>query len=124
MDKESRIQQDCIKWFRNNYCLKHHGPQLVMFSVPNEGKDLFEQLKKKATGLMKGVSDTVIVFPGKTVYCEFKDEKGKQRPDQLLFQEKVEKLGHEYWLIRDKDTFQVKVWNELNNNELYNNEKL
>ena len=62
LDTESRIQQDCIRYFRNMYCLKHHNPQMVMFSVPNEGKDLREQLKKKATGLMKGVSDTIIMF--------------------------------------------------------------
>ena len=87
-----------------------------MFSVPNEGKDLLEQIKKKATGLMKGVSDTIIVFHEKTVYCEFKDEKGKQKPDQILFQDKVERLGHEYWLIRDKETFKEKVLSELRNN--------
>lgn len=118
MDKESRIQQDCIRWFRNNYCLKHHDPQLVMFSVPNEGKDLFEQLKKKATGLMKGVSDTVIIFPGKTVYCEFKDEKGRQRPDQALFQEKIERLGHDYWIIRDEKSFKEVVLNEFKKEKL------
>ena len=73
LETESRIQQDCIRYFRNMYCLKHHKPQLIMFSVPNEGKDLREQLKKKATGLMKGVSDTVIVFPNMVVFCEFKD---------------------------------------------------
>ena len=44
LDTESRIQQDCIRYFRNMYCLKHHNPQMVMFSVPNEGKDLREQL--------------------------------------------------------------------------------
>lgn len=111
---ESRIQQDSLKWFRNSFCLKHHSPQLVMFSVPNEGKDLLEQLKKKATGLMKGVSDTIIVFQGKTVYCEFKDEKGKQKPDQILFQEKVERLGHEYWLVRSEEEFKELVLKEIN----------
>ena len=44
LETESRIQQDCIRYFRNMYCLKHHKPQLIMFSVPNEGKDLREQL--------------------------------------------------------------------------------
>lgn len=105
LDTESRIQQDCIRYFRNMYCLKHHNPQMVMFSVPNEGKDLREQLKKKATGLMKGVSDTIIIFPNKVVFCEFKDLKGKQRPDQKLFQEKVILLGHDYWIVRSIEEF-------------------
>ena len=95
------------------YCLKHHKPQLIMFSVPNEGKDLREQLKKKATGLMKGVSDTVIVFPNKVVFCEFKDLKGKQRPDQKLFQDKIILLGHDYWIVRSIKEFKELIEKEI-----------
>jgi|TARA_R100001163_G_scaffold60587_1_gene49996 hypothetical protein len=113
LDTESRIQQDCIRYFRNMYCLKHHKPQMVMFSVPNEGKDLREQLKKKATGLMKGVSDTIIIFPNKVVFCEFKDLKGKQRPDQKLFQEKVILLGHDYWIVRSIEEFKHLIEKEI-----------
>lgn len=113
LDTESRIQQDCLRWFRNNHCLKIHDPQLVMFSVPNEGKDVVEQMKKKAIGLMKGAADTIITFKGKVVFCEFKDLVGKQKPEQIQFQEKVEKLGHEYWLVRDLDTFKELVINEV-----------
>jgi hypothetical protein len=110
---EARIQQDSIVWFRNNYCLKHHIPQFVIFSVPNEGRDVVEQMKKKATGMLKGVSDTIIVLKNKTIYCEFKDNKGKQKPDQIMFQIKVTELGHEYWLVRSLEEFQLKVWDEL-----------
>ena len=113
LETESRIQQDCIRYFRNMYCLKHHKPQLIMFSVPNEGKDLREQLKKKATGLMKGVSDTVIVFPNKVVFCEFKDLKGKQRPDQKLFQDKIILLGHDYWVVRSIEEFKELIEKEI-----------
>ena len=113
LETESRIQQDCIRYFRNMYCLKHHKPQLIMFSVPNEGKDLREQLKKKATGLMKGVSDTVIVFPNKVVFCEFKDLKGKQRPDQKLFQDKIILLGHDYWVVRSIKEFKELIEREI-----------
>ena len=113
LETESRIQQDCIRYFRNMYCLKHHKPQLIMFSVPNEGKDLREQLKKKATGLMKGVSDTVIVFPNKVVFCEFKDLKGKQRPDQKLFQDKIILLGHDYWVVRSIKEFKELIDKEI-----------
>lgn len=113
LETESRIQQDCIRYFRNMYCLKHHKPQLIMFSVPNEGKDLREQLKKKATGLMKGVSDTVIVFPNKVVFCEFKDLKGKQRPDQKLFQDKIILLGHDYWVVRSIKEFKELIEKEI-----------
>ena len=98
LDTESRIQQDCIRYFRNMYCLKHHNPQMVMFSVPNEGKDLREQLKKKATGLMKGVSDTIIIFPNLL---------------QKLFQEKVILLGHDYWIVRSIEEFKHLIEKEI-----------
>ena len=109
MKTEGRIQQDCVKWFRNNFGLKIHAPQLVIFSVPNESSDLVETMKKKAIGLLSGAADTIIVFQDSVVFCEFKDGKGRQSPKQKDFQEKVEKLGHEYWLIRDQETFEEKV---------------
>lgn len=113
MKTESRIQQDAIIWFRNNYCLKHHDPSYIIFSVPNEGRDVVEQIKKKATGMLKGASDTIIVLKGKTIYCEFKDAKGKQKPEQIKFEEKVVALGHEYWLVRSLEEFKVMIEKEL-----------
>lgn len=115
MKTEGRIQQDCVRWFRNNYCLKHHDPQLIMFSIPNEGFDVFEQIRKKAIGLMKGASDTIIVFPGKVIFCEFKDGKGRQTETQKEFETKVKALGHDYWLIRNENEFKEAVLLEVNN---------
>jgi len=115
---EARIQQESIQWFRNSYGLKHHDPQFVMFSVPNEGRDVVEQMKKKATGMLKGAADTIIILQGKTIYCEFKDSKGRQQPEQIKFQDKVEKLNQQYWLVRSLEEFQVRVKEELNLEEL------
>jgi hypothetical protein len=102
---EASIQQQCIQHFRNTYCLAHHDPRFLMFSVPNEGKNVLEQMKKKATGMLPGVSDTIIDFGFDIVYCEFKDAKGKQREDQIKFQQRVELMGRKYWLIRSLDEF-------------------
>lgn len=110
---EAAIQQKCIMWFRNTYGLEHHNPQCVIFSVPNEGRDVVEQMKKKATGMLKGASDTVIVMPGKTIYCEFKDAVGRQKPEQKKFQAKIEALGHKYWLVRTVEEFIELIENEL-----------
>jgi hypothetical protein len=80
-----------------------------MFSVPNSGQNAKEQLKKKAVGLLPGVSDTIIVIPNKTIYCEFKDSKGIQSPAQKQFESDIKALNHEYWIVRSLDEFIQKV---------------
>lgn len=106
---EAAIQQECVMWLRNNYCLAHHSPRYIMFSVPNEGIDPKEQSRKKAIGLLNGVSDTIIDTGKALIYCEFKDEKGRQTPAQVEFQSRVETLGREYWLVRSLEQFKEMV---------------
>ena len=107
--KESAIQQACYIWFNNTFCLKHHNPRLIMFSVPNEGRNASEQMFKKATGMLAGASDTIIVLEDRVIFCEFKDAKGKQSDKQKDFQERVQLLNHEYWLVRSLDEFKTKI---------------
>ena len=102
---ESKIQQDCIMYFRNTYCLKHHEPRCMMFSVPNEGKNAIEQMRKVQIGMLSGVSDTIIIMPNRVIFCEFKDDKGKQSDKQIDFQNRVELLGFEYWVVRSLEEF-------------------
>lgn len=109
LKSEDKIQQECVMWFRNTYGLNHHNPKLLMFSVPNSGQNAKEQLKKKAVGLLPGVADTIIVLPNKTIYCEFKDEKGIQSPAQIKFEQDIIALGHEYWVIRSLEEFKQKT---------------
>lgn len=110
---EDRIQQESIAWFRNTFCLAHHEPRYLMYSIPNDGKDVMEQMRKKATGMLPGASDTVIDFGFTVVYCEFKDDRGTQKEAQKKFQQRVEALGREYWLVRDLETFKSKVYGIL-----------
>lgn len=109
MNSESRIQQEIVRWFRNNYCLKHHQPRHAIFSVPNEGKNPKEQLKKKATGLMAGVSDLIVLLPGVVLFVECKDEKGRQSQKQIDFEKTVSLLGFDYILVRSLEEFQKKI---------------
>jgi hypothetical protein len=105
MKSESKIQQECFMYFTNTFCLKHHNSRLLMFSIPNESSNAIEQMRKKAMGLIAGVSDTIIVFPNKVVFCEFKTPTGKQSDSQIDFENRVNKLGFEYWIVRDLETF-------------------
>ena len=106
---EERIQFQIVCWYRNNYCLKMHSPQNLIFSVPNDGKDLAEQMRKKSTGLLKGVSDLIIIQPNKVIFVEVKTPTGTQQPNQKDFEKAVNLLGFEYWIVRSLEEFKKKI---------------
>ena len=76
----------------------------MIWSVPTEAtyrnKYYFQGL-----GSMAGVSDVVVMLPNTILFVEFKSKKGRQSEDQKIFQEKAEKLGFEYFVIRSLDDF-------------------
>jgi len=109
MITESKIQQQIVEYYRNTYCLKHHNPRHLIFSVPNEGKNVKEQMTKLATGMMSGVSDLIIIQPNKIIFVEVKTQTGKQSPKQILFQDKVNKLGFKYILTRSLEDFKAQI---------------
>ncbi len=109
MTTEAQIQQKIYIWFNNNYCLSHHNPKCSIFSVPNEGKDVKEQMFKKATGMVSGVSDMIVVIPNKVLFIEVKTPTGKQSPNQLKFQQTVQALGFEYFLVRSLKDFKAQL---------------
>jgi len=78
--------------------------------VPNGGyRTKSEAMKMKATGLVAGVSDLIIVQPDRVIFLELKDTNGRQSNEQKSFQEKVTALGFEYWLIRSLEEFKAKL---------------
>ena len=50
-----------------------------------------------------GSPDIIAVLAGQYIGIEVKDKHGKQSPGQVLFQQKLEKAGGRYLLIRDID---------------------
>lgn len=110
MTPEDVIQQKCVIWFRNNYGLKTHNPRYLLFSVPNSGKDVKEQSYKKATGMMAGVSDLILLMPnGKTIFVEMKTEKGTQSDSQKEFESSVKALDFQYIVCRSLEQFQKEI---------------
>ena len=105
---EESIQVACVKWFRLQY------PNLVIFAVPNGGsRNLYEAKNMKESGTLAGVADLVIVGNGgKVLFVEMKAGKNKQEDSQVLFQNKVEKLGHRYIICRSKEQFmkELDLW--------------
>lgn len=107
MKAENRIQQECVREFRNRYCLAHHSPRYCIFSVPNETKDMRELQTKKQTGLLSGVSDLIVILPNVTLFLECKDDKGTQQPNQKEFEKIVTDLGHYYGVFRSLEEFNL-----------------
>lgn len=105
---ESKLQQQIFEWYNNNYCLKHHSPRGLIFSIPNGGtRNKLEAITMKATGLLAGASDLIIILPnGKLTFLELKTETGKQSDKQIEFEKRVTDLGYEYKLIRNLQEFQ------------------
>ena len=105
---ENKIQQQIYIWYNNNYCLKKHEPQNVIFSVPNGGfRNSKEAMMLQATGLLAGVSDLIILHGNKTIFVEVKTSVGIQSQKQKEFQIKVSKLGYDYYLVRCLEEFKV-----------------
>lgn len=106
---EHRIQQEVVKSIRNRFCLAHHNPRWAIFSIPNDGKSMKEQIRKIATGLMAGVSDLLFIMPERVVFVEIKAPGGVQSKEQIEFQRIVESLGFEYYIVRSVDEFYDKI---------------
>ena len=102
---ENKIQQEIVLWFNNNYCLKHHNPRCMIFSVPNDSINAIETKRKINTGLLRGVSDLIVVLHNKILFVEIKTEKGVQSECQKDFELRIKSLGFEYHLTRSLEEF-------------------
>lgn len=101
------LQSTCVAWFKRSY------PEFLIFSVPNEATHRQSTYYAKS-GVLKGVSDLIIVLPQKTIFIELKAEKGVQRPEQKAFQSKIESLQQSYYLCRTLEGFESIIRTELN----------
>lgn len=94
MKEEATFQKSLVKWFRENY------PDYIIFSVPNEATYPYSN-RYKATGLLIGAPDLVMVLPRHIIFIECKRADGKQKDEQIAFQRKCNQLNHEYYIVRD-----------------------
>ena len=118
---ESKIQQEIVIEVNNKYCLKHHNPQLIIYSIPNgipipippkERARALDLLHK--TGMLNGASDLILQgINGRILNIEVKAET-KQSAAQIDFQNKVENLGGRYILVYSKDDALIKINQNIN----------
>ncbi len=82
--------------------LRHKG--YLVFSVPNDFVSGAKSAGVAITlGMLPGVSDLVVVLPGKVVFLELKTLTGKQSDRQVKFEARVKSLGHSYAVVRSLD---------------------
>lgn len=110
MKREDQIQAEIYKWYNNNFCLASHNPQCIIFSVPNGGtRNIREAILLKATGVVPGVSDLIVIKQNEIIFVEVKTEIGRQSKEQKDFQQNVEKLGFKYILVRSLEDFKQQI---------------
>lgn len=74
------------------------------FAIPNgEKRDVRVGARLKEEGVLPGVSDLVLILPGRVVFVEIKTSTGRLSPAQKAFREAVQGLGHSYVVWRSLD---------------------
>lgn len=100
--KEERLQHEIILIFNKLY--PNH--RFCLFHVDNNSANRVTGARKKALGVVSGVSDLVLLTPHKeVVFIELKTDKGRTTPQQMWFRDNVVSLGYRYEIIRSVDEF-------------------
>jgi hypothetical protein len=95
--KESQIQTAIEQYLR----LMENMGQLVYIKQNSGATKIGERFIRYGKA---GAPDFMVyLLDGRCVHLEVKNEKGKQNPNQLEYQAKIEKLGHRYCIVRSVD---------------------
>lgn len=84
---EYEVQKTFVSWFKLTY------PDYIIFSVVNEGIR-HNGNKLVDSGLLKGITDLVIVTDKQVVFLEMKKIGGKLSAEQVKVHKKLELLGY------------------------------
>lgn len=111
---EGVIQSRCIQIAWNEY------PETrgIYYAVPNENSrgdsNAITGAIRKSYGIVAGVADTYLAMARGGyfgLYIEFKSEIGRQRKEQVEFQQRVEQQGYKYVVVRSVEEWR-KEWDE------------
>lgn len=108
MKTETRIQQECVAWFRNEFA-RQFKPEPIIAHIPNENQQHLVSI-----GLLPGYADLVIhYYPEKTLFIEMKKPGGTQSPSQQKFESRVSQLGFNYYLCDNIEHFKRVCYSQL-----------
>lgn len=99
---ELQLQAQCFTWFWNTF--PEH--RQMLFSVNNNSVNAIKGQQMKQIGVVKGVSDFILITWAKVHFIELKTETGFQKPEQKTFEAKVLIRQHDYYIVRDFKSFQ------------------
>lgn len=114
---EAQIQASAVVWLNNErpetrglfFCVSNENTRSVYES---KRQQLMSGSMRRAMGVVAGVADTILFMPRGKYHAacfEFKTETGRQSDAQIRWQEKVEKEGYYYTIVRSLDEFKEKV---------------
>jgi len=111
---EIQLQAACFKWAWNTFPETRY----LFFSVPNEGnRSLILSQQLKASGLISGIPDMILIRKYSTFGFEFKDgKKGKTSKNQDKVHEVWAENGLNVYIIRNFTEFQG-IFTEIMNYE-------
>lgn len=92
---ELQEQAKFATWFWNTFPSERG----MLHANDNNSYNSIEGARKKALGVVKGVSDFELVGYGSVIFIEFKLPGEKQKPEQIDFMNKVRERGHIYIIV-------------------------
>ena len=105
--QESKLQQECVKWFRYQY------PKRIIFAIPNGGKrGIITASIMKAEGVLAGVPDLFIPEPTKYfsgLFIEMKSDTGKLSRNQIAMLSQLAGRGYHVVICRTVTEFMDSV---------------
>ena len=103
---EEQLQAACTQWFHNTYYLERG----MLHMNDNNSYNRIEGNRKKAMGVVSGVSDLELISDGGVVwFIELKLPEGKQSDVQIDFMNKCRTRGHIYVLIYSLEQFKYLI---------------
>jgi len=106
---EEQLQSKCYLWFHNEFVQERK----MLFHVDNNSWNATIGARKKALGVVSGVSDFILILFIDVVFIEMKIPGGVQSEDQIKFQKMVEARGHKYQIIYSFEQFKDFIRSQL-----------
>ena len=106
---EEKLQAECYKWAVNTYPCLRFG---CLFHVPNGGtRNKREAVVLKATGVVAGVPDLILIHKGITYGIEMKTthKDSKCSDKQIKVHEAWKKQGVDTYIVRTQEEFEELV---------------
>jgi len=100
LKKESEIVREICEHLEKEKWFFWRQNNIPVFGRNNAGQMTWRALPKFC---IKGVPDIIIISDGIFIGLEVKREGQKQKPEQVLFQKRVEENGGKYFLVDSVD---------------------